>query len=109
MLSKKYRLSAKEIPLVVKKGNRQNFKLFSISSLPQTKPQAKWGLFSVIVSSKISNKATVRNKIKRRLKEAIQKNLTKFRNKKIIFFAKKEILNAKFSDIQNEINNIKTN
>lgn len=104
MLSKSYRLSAKEIPLVIKSGKRQSLKYFSIASLPSTNP-----LFSIVISTKTAKHSSKRNKIKRQLKEAIGKNLDKFQNKKTVLFAKKEIINAKFSEILDEINNIKTN
>lgn len=104
MLSKNFRLPAKDIHLVLKSGKRQNYKYFNLSSLPSDHPQ-----IAVIVSNKIDNRSTARNKIKRRLKEAVQKNLDKFKNKKIVLFAKKEILTAKFPEILDEINNIKIN
>lgn len=106
MLSKTLRLPAKDISSVLKSGKRQNFKYFSISSLPAVALAKAGPQISVIVSNKIDNRSTARNKIKRRLKEAIQKNLDKFKNKKIIFFAKKEILTAKYSEISDEINKI---
>lgn len=101
MLAKKFRLPSKDIPLVLKSGKRQNLKLFLVYSSFSQSPQ-----FSIIVSNKIDKRATQRNKIKRRLKEAIAKNLDKFQDKKVIFIAKKEILNAKFTEILCEINNL---
>lgn len=101
MLSKSYRLSAKEIPLVIKSGKRQNLKYFSISFLTSARP-----LIAVIVANKIDNRSTVRNKIKRRLKEAIQKNLSKFQNKKVVFLAKNQISAASFSEIEDEVKKV---
>lgn len=101
MLSKKFRLSAKDIPSVVKNGKRQNLRYFSYSVLPSSSFQAAF-----VVSNKIDKKAVVRNKIKRRLREAVQKNLNVLGNNKIIFFAKKEIVSAPYSEILNEIKNL---
>ena len=97
MLSKRLRLPAKDIPLVVKNGKRQNRKYFSLSFLPFSSLQVAF-----VVSNKINKKAVVRNKIKRRLKCAVQKNKETLGNNKIIFFAKKEIEKADFSVILEE-------
>jgi len=108
MLSKKFRLSSKDIPSVAKKGKRQNLKLFSFSSLPFRSPEGakESPQVAFVVSNKIDGKATKRNKIKRRLREAVQQNLGVVGNNKIIIFAKKEIVNATFSEILSEIKNI---
>jgi len=65
---------------------------------------SKTAQFTFVVSPKISKKAVIRNRIKRRLAEALRKNLTDFRPKmQIIFLAKKEILTADFAEMENQV------
>lgn len=61
--------------MVFSKGRKVFGKYFIIRYLPNLEKNSR---FSVIVSNKISKKATVRNKIKRRVREIIRKNLDKF-------------------------------
>ncbi len=56
--------------------------------------------FSVIIPSKIIKKATQRNYFKRVVYRFVKENMTLFENKCYIFLAKKEIKEAKVSDIK---------
>jgi len=60
--------------------------------------------FAVIVSKKIDSKAVGRNKLKRRITEAIRKNLN-FLNKNIygVFIAYKDINQASYNEIEMQI------
>lgn len=60
-----------------------------------------------VVSKKISNKAVVRNKIKRRLREAIRKEMPAMKaGFDFAFFAKKNIIDKDFQQISQAIKNL---
>ena len=60
--------------------------------------------FGVVTSKRISKKAVERNKIKRRIMEVLGKNLNRFnKGTRILFLSKKEVLEAKISDLDKEI------
>lgn len=60
--------------------------------------------FYWVVNLKISKKATVRNKIKRQLKEIVRKNLPHIRGGfDVIVIAKPEIVNKKYQEIKKDI------
>jgi len=66
--------------------------------------------FGFVISKKISKKAVDRNKIKRRMCEVLVKNLDKFKaGTRIVFLAKKSLLEAKIGEIEKEINNLISN
>jgi len=69
------------------------------------KSEKKIGVIRVVVSKKVSKKATTRNKLRRQIKAIIQ---THTKNKKeevdIIVFTKPEIINKKFKEIKEELN-----
>jgi len=58
--------------------------------------------FALIISNKISKKATIRNKIKRLFYKALTKELSDFEGK-FLFLAKKNCLMAKLEDFEKEI------
>jgi len=63
--------------------------------------------FCVVVSSKVSKKAVVRNKIKRRIKEIVKTSYPGLRSGfDIAIIAQTEILNKKYSEIEAEVNNL---
>jgi len=73
MLLKPYRLcKKKEIELVFKKGKTFKYQQLILKSVNN---QLKHHRFAILVSKKISQKATVRNKIKRQLREIIRLKL----------------------------------
>jgi ribonuclease P protein component len=73
MLSKKYRLQKdKDFDLVFKKGKNLGSEFLF---LKLRKNDLEISRFGFILSKKISKNATVRNKIKRRLREIIRKEL----------------------------------
>ena len=61
----------------------------------------------VIISKKISNLATVRNKYRRRLKEVFRLDFKSLKSKEIIFLANKKILDLDFNVIREELSSIK--
>jgi len=63
--------------------------------------------FAFVVSFKVSPKSVLRNKIKRRLREAVKKIIPEIkRGFDFIIIAKPEIIDKKFKAIQEEINEI---
>jgi len=105
MFSSKNRLRKREdIYNVFKKGKSLagNF-IF----LRFTKNDLNVSRFAVVISSKVSKKSVVRNKIKRQLREAIQKNILEIKQKcDFVIIVKPEIINQKFKDIEKEVNEI---
>lgn len=97
-LPKKYRLTNKSgIEKVFKKGRIINSNLFLIKSHYN---QSVFSRFTIIVSSKISKKAVIRNRIKRRLREIIRLNILKIKpGHDFIIIAKPKILNQKRNEL----------
>jgi ribonuclease P protein component len=112
MLSKSYRTPGHLVFQVISKGKSFHNPCYVLKHLALDKVvlandeqlTAKV-YFSVLVSKKISKKATVRNLLKRRVSEAIKKALDS--NKQNGFYAfmlKKEILKADFKQIYESVN-----
>lgn len=106
MLKKKNRLSKRsELEEIKKDGVFCGFsRFFGILMLDKKDKDLKFG---TIISKKISKKAVERNKIKRRLMEVLGRNLEKFdEGKRILFLAKKEVLDIKPEGIEKELKKI---
>jgi len=107
MLSKTRRLEREKIEEVFKKGVRFDTPFIYIKFLPKGKPaDDKKTQFTVVVGAKVSKKAVVRNKLKRRVRSVIEENLELLKEGfEVIFFVKPgpEIKDAKFSDIEKSV------
>jgi ribonuclease P protein component len=106
VLKKKNRLSKRsEFEEIRKDGNFLGFsRFFGILVLDKKDNELKFG---TIISKKISKKAVERNKVKRRLMEVLGGNLEKFDGgKRVLFLAKKEVLDIKPEGIEKEIKKI---
>lgn len=101
MLEKKHRLTKrKEFNYIFKKGKAFSTKLFVLNYSPTKLPTFKVG-FSV--SKKIGN-AVVRNKVKRRMREALRSMQEEVNSQhNYIFVARKGIELATFEEIKNSI------
>lgn len=99
MLSKKYRLPLREeLHQIQKEGETYQFPLFG---LLVAKNKLSVSRFGFIVSNKIHKRATKRNKIKRLLRESVQKLLPKIKpGFEVVFLVKKGILDKEFKAIQ---------
>lgn len=103
MLPKKFRLQKFEE--IKKKGKLFQFPLFGGLVLPQKEKNNS--RFAFVVSSKISKKATERNRAKRLLSEAVRSFLPKIKSGfDVVFFAKKLIVGKEFVEIKNEVERI---
>lgn len=102
MLKKINRISSRKEFLEIKNKGAINYSpIFGWLSLRNDDDQKKFGF---VISKKISKRAVDRNKIKRRLTEVIKKYLDDFSNgTRIVFLAKKEILNKNIKEIEEEI------
>lgn len=103
-LPKKNRLRLKKDFRDLKKTNSiLNTPLFGVSYL---KVKSNQPLIGFVISKKISNKAVERNKLKRKLSEAIRPLLPQINNNyKIIFLGKRELKKASFADISHQAKN----
>src|SRR3989344_973069 len=107
MLPKKHRLNRREFKVLFKTGKRIiSLYFILIYNLSFGSNEAKFGF---IVSSVLSKKAVIRNKLKRRARAIIVKYSKDFISSgKIIFLFKKECLNLSFKELEIEIiNNLK--
>jgi len=105
MLRKKFRLKKKkDFAEVLKKGKsrRENFLILKIlkNDLILTR-------VGFVVGKKISKKATVRNKIKRRLREAVKTYITKINSGyDLVFLAEKGIEEKSFYEIEKVVKSL---
>lgn len=107
MLAKKYRLNGeREFRRVYSKGRYLTGKLVTIKyffAIHQTLPK-----IGIVVSKKISNKSSVRNKIKRQISEVIFKSLPKLPDQiKMVIIVKK--IPENFQGLKTEINQLLNN
>lgn len=102
MLPKEYRLKRKkDFEKVLRKGKllAKNFLI-----LKTVKNNLKTSRIGVVVSRKVSKKAVLRNKAKRKIREAVRTNIKKIKpGYDLIFFTKKGIEKKSFSEIKKEI------
>lgn len=98
MLFRENRLKSKDFKEIRKGGRFFNEQFLSLIKAENNLNQSRFGF---VVSQKISKKAVIRNKIKRRLREIIRNNLDKIKkNYNVIFIAKKGIEEKEFKEIK---------
>ena len=103
MLSPKNRLNKKkDFDKVFKKG-RSNFDgLLGVKMIKKNKQE--FSRFGVIVSSRISKKAVVRNKIKRRIKNIIAKKYFNNTNTKdVVIISLPGVFNRNYNEIEKSL------
>ena len=99
----KHRLDRKSFNILFKSGKKLSFPFFVLIYRRENiiKRESKFGF---VISSKISKKAVVRNKLKRRTKAVILELLKNFLAPcRIIFIFKKECLALSFKELEAEI------
>ena len=102
MLSKEFRLKKKyQFNYVYRTGKSVGAKLLILYFCPSKNANVKVG---ISVSKKIGG-AIVRNKTKRRIREAIMPYLKSLKpNFNVVLIAKQTIVNASFDEIKSELN-----
>lgn len=101
MISKTFRLARNDIEWVLKKGSSLTTDLFIVRFLPELK--AGNSRFAVIVSTKFAAKAVDRNRVKRRVYEAIRLNIKPDIKYKLALIPKKRILKSTYQEIEKDI------
>ena len=98
MLPKQHRLPGPEIPDVQQKGRHFTFPDFNLKVFYRRDNYPN--RFAFVVSSKIEKKAVRRNRLKRRLREAVRRLLPSLKlGHDIIIFAKKELAGKEYQQI----------
>lgn len=104
MLPKTFRLSKKsDFDMVFKQGRSKALRYFFIRYKENQLGHPRIG---IIVSNKVSKKATERNTLKRRIREIIWKVHLSLGTTDIIIIAKQGSVNTGYSDIEKDIQNI---
>ncbi|MEK9147674.1 MAG: ribonuclease P protein component [Patescibacteria group bacterium] len=111
MIAKKKRLNSKMFQNAFNRGKILHSKNFIIRFIPNN---LEYSRFSIAVGVKVSKKANIRNKLKRKISEAIRLNLSHLRVgiDYVIILKQGNILDIaklKFKDIENEIRHIIAN
>ena len=82
----------------------KNFFSSDFLILKSIKNNLEMSRFAFIVSKKISNKAVIRNRIKRLLREAVRADIKNIKGGwDIIFFTRKNIVEKKYTEIKEEV------
>lgn len=106
MLAKKHRLIGRSILEEVKKEGAL-YQADSFGILVRKRKEDKPSKFAFIVSTKISKIAVVRNKAKRRLREAVKQNIDKVaKGYDVVFLTKKTTLERSSKEITSEVEKI---
>ena len=102
MLSKEHRLSKqKDFDHVFKKGKQSYDSIIGIKLISNKEKNSRFG---IVISNKISKKAVVRNKIKRKIRAIIHQELAKLKeDQDCILIASPQIEKATFEDIEKSI------
>lgn len=104
MLAKRFRLDKKEFTFLKERGRKISTPFFS---LLWGRGRGEGPRFGFVVSKKIDKRAVVRNKIKRRLAQALLSSLSKIRPEVwLIFLAKKSLREKNFKEIRKEIDRV---
>lgn len=102
MLPKKRRLAKKDFIFLFSKGKRAAFPAFNLIYAESGKNGKK--KIGFIVSSNVSKKSALRNKLKRRARAIIYRHLKKISEQCFLaFIFKKEALNLSFSELEKEM------
>ena len=102
MLAKQYRLKKnKDFKLTFKKGEALDGKFLFLKLGINNLEISRFGF---VIGKKISRKSTVRNKIKRRLREVIKKRLDNIKpGFDVIIVAKEEVVDKDYAKIKEEL------
>lgn len=102
MLSRKFRLSLKKDFDQILKSKSKFYSYNFVLRFKKT--QNPLSRFAVVASKKVSKKAVIRNRIKRRIVEIIRLNMSKICNGyDIMFFVKSDVSKIEHQKLQEEI------
>ncbi len=100
MFSKKHRLSkTKDIQMTFSRGRSFFYPLFGIKFASHSNPPR----FTVVVSTKVSKKAVVRNKIKRIIREILKTNINNLKNGDYMILVRPPMQKAENSEIRENV------
>lgn len=99
MLKKSNRITKdKEFDRAFKTGQSFYTKIFGVKAVDNSQETVRLG---VLVSTKVSKKAVVRNKVKRQIREIVQKELPSLKNgKDIVVIVFSQILDKNFKELE---------
>ena len=101
MLPKQHRLSDQDFAVVKKEGEKFFGPLFGLLVREDEGNEVRFGF---IVSKKIDKRATVRNRIKRQLDQALFPFLSQIKpGIKAVFLARRSLINQEFAQIKSEM------
>ena len=88
---------------IMSKGKTLQGKFFTIKYLDR-EPELP-SRIGIVTSKKIAKQAVRRNKARRRIREAIRQDIKDIPGKDIVFLVKREILEAKYTEIADDAKN----
>lgn len=99
MFPKNQRITSREFLEIMKRGKNYHFPLFSLCQVSVYEKSC----FAVVASKKVSKKAVIRNRNKRRVREAFKKLLKKPFSGALIVFIKKDLSSLSYSSLIEEL------
>ena len=99
MLPKSFRVAVDKIPFILRKGNKIESKFFIILFITNEEGHSR---YRAIVSKKISKKAVVRNKLRRRIYNTLRLAPHEESNDYIVI-PKKQTLNRSFKELSTDL------
>jgi ribonuclease P protein component len=105
MLKRKYRLTKnKDFEKIVKKGKSYFSDEIVLKWIENGLPFSRFG---IVVSLKVDKKATIRNKIKRRIRDILSKNLEMIKaGYDILILTRSEIKNLNYWQLKEKLENL---
>lgn len=110
VLPRRYRLQDhRAFPQIYSRGKRRSGSLLGLTYLPRShgrsrRDKASASRFAVVVSKKVSRKATLRNRVKRRVRSAVYPLLSQIQpGYWIVFSARPSILTSSWEEVRQEV------
>ena len=98
MFPQTQRITALEFDSILKKGRTTHSSLFSLCFVPSNKIHV-----AVVASKKVSKKAVIRNRNKRRVRHALKSLIKKGSSGYFVFFIKKDLTSIKYPTLLEEL------